>query len=456
MNTLSPQAQQQRRLLSALPLLCLPFLTGLFWALGGGNGQTQPSTETPIGFNTELPSAQFKSERLPDKLGLYQRAGRDSAKRKEAGQNDAYFNLAPLPSRERSSPTVQAPSAISRDTLSSSKEAATVLSTTSFLSRKRPLNEAPETQIQRKLSQLQAVIDQPPTNFSGNPVRLRGRELTEGPPQASEDLDRLEKMMEMMNTPGETDPEMSQLEGMLEKILDIQHPERVKEKLREQSIQQGKRVFPVRATSPQATISLLETSGVGRFEGKMNKIDWDSSDVALETQPPIGFYGLRDKTTTDPATGNAVEAVVHDTQILTAGSTVRLRLLEDSYIGGHLIPKNQFVYGTCSLSDERLSISILSVRYGSSLLPVALRVYDLDGLPGLYVPGSITREAVGQSSDRTVSGLDLPSLDPSLGAQAAQAGVGLVKGLWSKKAKALRVTVKAGYRVLLKNEESTH
>ena len=36
--------------------------------------------------------------------------------------------------------------------------------------------------------------------------------------------------MQSMNTGDETDPEIQQLENMMDKIMDIQHPERVKEK----------------------------------------------------------------------------------------------------------------------------------------------------------------------------------------------------------------------------------
>jgi len=41
------------------------------------------------------------------------------------------------------------------------------------------------------------------------------------------------------------------------------------------------------------------------------------------------------------------------------------------------------------------------------------------------------------------------SLDPSIGQQAASVGIEAAKGLFSKKAKLIKVTVKAGYKVLL-------
>jgi hypothetical protein len=46
----------------------------------------------------------------------------------------------------------------------------------------------------------------------------------------------------------------------------------------------------------------------------------------------------------------------------------------------------------------------------------------------------------------------MTSLDPSLKAQATATGIGAIKSLISKKTKLVRVQVKAGYNVLLKNK----
>jgi len=46
----------------------------------------------------------------------------------------------------------------------------------------------------------------------------------------------------------------------------------------------------------------------------------------------------------------------------------------------------------------------------------------------------------------------MTTLDPSLKAQATATGIGTIKSLVSKKAKLVRVQVKAGYKVLLNNK----
>src|SRR5690606_34709983 len=137
--------------------------------------------------------------------------------------------------------------------------------------------------------------------------------------------------------------------------------------------------------------------------------------------------------TTLPA--NAISAVIHQDQVLVNGSTVKLRLTQDVTIGGVHIPKDNFLFGVASLSGERLGVKINSIRYGESLFPVELTVYDMDGLGGIYIPGAITRDVAKESAARSTQGIGLTSLDPSLGAQAAGAGIEAARTLFNKKVK---------------------
>jgi conjugative transposon TraM protein len=127
-------------------------------------------------------------------------------------------------------------------------------------------------------------------------------------------------------------------------------------------------------------------------------------------------------------------------------------LLNDIYINGSIIPKGNFVFGIASLNGERLEAGINSIRYNNSLYPVKLEVYDMDGLAGIYIPGAITRDVAKQSVDNNLQLMELSTMDPSLKAQAAAAGIGAAKSLLSKKVKQIKVVVKAGYRVLLKDK----
>lgn len=136
---------------------------------------------------------------------------------------------------------------------------------------------------------------------------------------------------------------------------------------------------------------------------------------------------------------NAIAATIHQTQTLTAGSTVKLRLRNDIYLNGILIPKGNFVFGLASVEHERLLIDVPCIRYKNHLLPVSLKVYDMDDLVGIYVPGSISKDAVKSSADQSLQSIKMMVLDPSLKAQAASAGVQTVKGLLSKRSNRLRL-----------------
>jgi conjugative transposon TraM protein len=250
-------------------------------------------------------------------------------------------------------------------------------------------------------------------------------------PEFSEDVDRLEQMMEMIGDTGEEDAEMQQIESVLEKILDIQHPERVKEKLKSQKPEMMLNTFTVEAVNKQNNISELVAPTKGYASGSYDSMN----EVPRITIASNGFYGLEDELMLQREVGNAIEAVIHGTQELVAGATVRMRLLNDVTINSSFIEKDQFVYGTCAINDERLTIQINSIRSGNSLLPVSLSVYDLDGLEGIYIPGAITRDAAKQASDDALQSVQLMSLDPSIGQQAAGAGIEAAQRTTEQKSK---------------------
>jgi conjugative transposon TraM protein len=223
---------------------------------------------------------------------------------------------------------------------------------------------------------------------------------------------------------------------MMERILDIQHPERVKERIRQTSESHKGQVFAVNVNANRDFNSLLIN----------NKA---TTQAKFSTNR---FYSLDDDVDTNTVE-NAIKAVVHQSQVLVDGSVVKLRLLNDVFINGSLIPKDNFVFGTASLNGERLIVKVSSIRYNNSLYPVDLSVFDMDGMDGIYIPGAITRDVAKQSADRAVQGIGLTTIDPSLKVQAASAGIEAAKTLFSKKAKLIKVMVKAGYQVLLRDEK---
>lgn len=414
---------QKRRFLMALPLLVMPFVVMIFWALGGGKGTAAPVVQASSGLNMEIPFAHFdKEDEQWDKFSLYERAKHDSVKYEEAKRNDPYYVVTTL---KGNPPESSIDNSALNTSLGSKKKYSQI--------------EQDEELINEKLELLTNEISRPQQSYSP------AKQITEPPIQSSipsPDVDRLEKMMEMMSSGNETNPEMEQMQDVLDKILDIQHPERVSDKIREQSLQHKNQAFPVEVPRDNKEITTVETN--------QREVIYDTLTYPV-TSAEYGFFGLDDEVMASEQTANAIEAVVHETQTVVTGSTIRLRLTSDIFINGQLIERDQFVYGTCAISGDRLTIAINSIQHENSLLPVALSVYDLDGIAGVSIPGAITRDAAKQAGSQSIQDVELYSMNNSLGVQAATAGIEAAKGLFAKKAKLIKATVKAGHQILLKD-----
>jgi conjugative transposon TraM protein len=426
---------RKRRFFMVLPLLVTPFITMAFWAMGGGKG-TPTKTESPTqGLNASLPDAHFSNKETWDKLNLYEMAKRDSNKFEEARENDPYFDLITFKTQK------------DKNSLDSS----TGKLINAFPHKDKLGLDPNEERVNKKLEELFREVNKSAEsqNDPSAPKRSSGfTSSSQRDPQFTQDVDRLGQMMEMMKDSPEADPEMQQIESVLEKILDIQHPDRVEEKLQAFSDKQKANALPVTTAEADDNIALL-----GAHENpSVMTMDTTAFLELLSLQSTSnGFFGLDDEVTDDEGIANGIRAVIHDTQELVDGATVKMRLVDAVNIQGRNISAGQFLFGTCAINGERLTIEINSVRDGNALMPVALSVFDLDGLEGIYIPGAITRDAAKQASGNALQNVQLMSLDPSIGAQAAAAGVEAAKGLLGNKAKLIKVTVKAGYQILLKD-----
>ncbi len=413
---------RKRKMMAVMPLIVLPFITMAFWALGGGKGAKANITVNQKGLNLNLPDAKLKEENLADKLSFYDKADKDSAKMEEWMKTDPYYKQRTdtgwLPENELQTIT-QASASKYNQRLNNSPYQQTA--------------NNPEQKLMEKLALLQQQLNKQPDEQTGNTPMGNFENSTNN--EFSSEVNRLENMMQTMNTGNGEDLEMKQLNGTLEKILDIQHPQRIKEKLQAKSEKQKETVFPITTQSQIASMSLLDTTGKGK------------------TTLVNGFYGLQERNSLIIQNTSA-EATVYGNQTLENGAVLQLRLATDIFVNGLLIPKGSPVNGIANLNNERLEIEINTIRYGNILLPVKLEVYDMDGLPGIYIPGSISRDVTKQSADNTLQLMELTSVDPTMKAQLAAAGVNTIKGLLSKKVKQVKVMVKTGYRVLLRDKNS--
>ncbi|RQO75599.1 conjugal transfer protein TraM [Pedobacter sp. KBW06] len=344
------QQIDKHRGLLLLPLLILPFLALGFYALGGGKEPRQQTTAFEKGINTSLPDAQFSTTDPLDKMAIYNLKLKDSSDANHQ-QLDA------------------------------------VVGKYNFR-----LPDDPQTkQINEKLSAINREINTPyqvQPNFTEplrSPVPVR--------PGMSTDVNRLESLIRSIQQPSDTiDPEISQLNSMMDKIMDIQHPELKKQRLQK--------------SLPFATDSLFK----------------------------------------------AIPAIIAENQKVIEGAVVKLKILDTVRINGQLIPKGHLIFGLAAFSNQRLNLEIKNVRLGNSIIPVNLTVFDQrDAMAGINAPEVLLTEALNGGTIEAMGSISLPGFDQGLTTQLAGAGIDAAKSLFTKKLRRIKQKLKAGYPLLLRD-----
>lgn len=340
--------RDKRKVLLVLPLLILPFAALAFYAMGGGKGG--PSVpKTQAGINTMLPDATFAKEKPTDKMGIYDLGDRDSVSAESSGLNQIADRLG-------------------------------------F---KAEPSKDPTAEIDLKLKQLHEQINTPVESGSVGNKPNRSIQVS----GMKSDVDRLEQLMSGMQGSAGEDPEMKQLSRMLEKVLDIQHPERVRD----------------------AYLEKVNAAPEERFA--------------------------------------AIPAMIVAKQKLVQGAVLKLVLTDTVAIDGIHFSKGQEVFGLCNLTNQRLLVDIRTIRIGNNIIPVDLSLYSLDGIKGIAAPDAVVNSAISGGADDAVKSLQLLGMDQSVGMQVAGAGIDAAKGLFSKKVRRIKMKVKAGSTVLLRNNQ---
>jgi len=151
---------------------------------------------------------------------------------------------------------------------------------------------------------------------------------------------------------------------------------------------------------------------------------------------------------------NTIRACVHENCSLINGQSVRLRLLEPLQVGKTFIPQNTVISGEVKIQGDRLDISIQSLEYLGTIIPVELTVYDTDGQEGIFIPGSLEINAFKEMAGNIGSSLGTSVSFNQSASQQLVSGIG--KGFiqsgsqyLSKKFQTITIKLKAGYKILL-------
>lgn len=246
-----------------------------------------------------------------------------------------------------------------------------------------------ERQIKEKLEQINREINRP----VGKQPSISGNSYPYSKTTMNGDVDRLERLMRSMQNKQSEDPEMEQLSEMMDKIIAIQNPEVVKEKY--------------------------------KFK------------TPSDSESPF----------------NAIPVVVDGNQKVGQGGVVKLKLLDTIRIRGMVIPKNQPLFGACNIVNQRVLLTIKNIRMGNSIIPVDLTVFSLDGMLGINAPEAELGDAAENGVNAALQNMEFITMDQSIGVQAASAGINAAKGLLSKKVKRIKVKLKGGESLLLRNNQ---
>ena len=153
-----------------------------------------------------------------------------------------------------------------------------------------------------------------------------------------------------------------------------------------------------------------------------------------------------------------IRACIDSEQRIAAGERVRLRLLDRVQAGETLLPEGTIIYGTATISGQRLGIRVQSLTSDAGLLAVNLTAYDTDGLPGLFIPDAAERtalkEAAASAGNNLGSGI---TVTRGAGQQiASDLTRSLISGstkYLSTKLREVRITLKAGHTLFLVSEQ---
>ena len=130
---------------------------------------------------------------------------------------------------------------------------------------------------------------------------------------------------------------------------------------------------------------------------------------------------------TDNSQKNTIACKVDRTTTIRDNETLQLRLLESVRIDENIIPRNALLTAISKLSGNRMMLYVTTIELGENIYPVKLTAYDMDGLEGVFIPGSDEMDALN-------------------------AARGLLQGTSNylvKKIRTIKVTFKSGHRLML-------
>lgn len=413
---LTPEEKRKRSKFIIYPAFGLLF-AGSLWLIYSPSGEEKSEEEKGKGFNTEIPSPE-QQQMEGNKVNAYER---EELAKKEKQRKGTFQEMAALFNDAKSEPESQPNTAI----------------------------ELPEQS---------AAI---PPSEPRNTVR------------SSADAYR-----DMNATLGNfyTRTDDSEKEKLLKRIEELertgQQPEQPKENTVEEKMALMEKSYELAAKYNGKQVA-QPTSPVGKEKNRtaVKPVKNVQQQVVSSLSQPMsdeefiaGFVEERNRNFNTPigktlsSDRNTIPACVHGTQTVSDGQVLRIRLLEPMVVDNRFISKGTVLVGGTRIQGERLEIVINAVEYKGSVIPVELEVYDADGQQGILVPNSMEYDAAREiaAGMGTSMGSSI-NISTDAGAQiASDVGKGVIQGVSqyiSKKMQTVKITLKAGHKLLLYSPE---
>ena len=216
------------------------------------------------------------------------------------------------------------------------------------------------------------------------------------------------------------------------------------------------RAEPARnSASKTVTVHPVRSLGEGVVT-TLATVEPDSLLSELGRERNLGFNTAVGSNT--QANHRGIRVCVDEDQTISSGDRIRLRLTEPIRVNDCQIDAGSLLFGTAAIEGQRLQIVVSSIEQAGNIIPVELSAFDLDGGKGLYVPDSKERTAAKEAAASIGSGLGTSiSFTQNAGQQVA---MDLVRGAMTggtqyiaSKLRQVKVTVKAGYQIILISKE---
>ena len=410
---LTEEERRRRARFVVYPLFALLFI-GCLWLIYSPSGEDKEKEARGRGFNTDIPSPENR-KMLGNKVDAYEE---EELARKEKWRKESFQEMTSLFKREK------------KDTV-----------------------RLPEIPPEPESVHGGTAVSHSVPRSSVNAYRSMNRTLdnfySPAPcdPEKEELLKRIEELERQQRVGMVEENTMERKMALMEKSYELAARYNGKQPVQVSSAENERErtaAKPVKRMRHQVVSSLSrplsDEEFVATFTGERN----------TDFHTPVGRTLTSDK--------NTIEACVHGTQTVSDGQALRIRLLEPMVVDDRFIPKGTVLVGGTRIKGERLDILVDAVEYKGTVLPVELEVYDADGQQGILVPNSMEYDAAREIAANMGGSMNSSiNISTDAGAQiASDLGKGVIQGVSqyiTKRMRTVKITLKAGHRLLLHSPE---